>query len=145
MADTATATPKTADRMDGLVLETDRGITTIADSVVAKIAGLATREIEGVHSMGTTFRRLVNRVRPGDSLTQGVAVEVGKKETAVDMVIVVDAGFAIPQLAQEIRENVIAKVETGTGLTVKEVNIEVDDLYIPADDEEPPATTPRVQ
>jgi uncharacterized alkaline shock family protein YloU len=144
MADAATATTKIADRMEGLVLETDRGITTVADIVVAKIAGLATREVAGVHNMGTTFRRLLGRVRPGESITQGVAVEVGKKETAIDMVVVVDYGYPIPELAQEIRENVIAKVESGTGLIVKEVNIEVDDLFI-ASDEEPPPTTPRVQ
>jgi uncharacterized alkaline shock family protein YloU len=140
-----TVTAKASDRIEGLVLETDRGFTTVADIVVAKIAGLATREITGVHNMGKTFRRLVGRVRPGESLTQGVAVEVGKKETAIDMVIVVEYGYSIPELAQQIRDNVIARVESGTGLIVKEVNIEVDDLHIPSQDEEPPATEPRVK
>ena len=120
---------------DGFVLQTDRGFTTVADSVVAKIAGMATREVEGVHNLGTTFRRLVGRVRPGESLTQGVNVEVGKKETAIDLVIVVAYGYPIPSLAQEVRENVITKVEVNTGLSVKEVNIEIDDLYIPSSEE----------
>jgi len=139
-----TDTVASKDEVTGLVLTAERGITTIADVVVAKIAGIATREIEGVHGMGTGFSRLLERVRPGETLTQGVAVEVGTKEAAIDMVIVVEYGYEIPKLAQMIRENVIAKVEAGTGLMVKEVNIEVDDLYIPSE-EEPPSAAPAAR
>lgn len=113
----------------GLTLLTEKGITTVADAVVAKLAGHACREVDGVAGMGTTFRRLLGRVKPGqESLSQGVAVEVGKKEAAIDIVIVVRYGHPIPTLAQEVRENVIAQVETHTGLIVKEVNIEIDDM-----------------
>jgi uncharacterized alkaline shock family protein YloU len=84
--------------------------------------------------MGSGFRRLLNRVRPGEEpLSAGVNVEVGKKEAAIDVVIKVNYGSAIPTLAQEVRESVISAVETGTGLIVKEVNIEVDDLVFPDD------------
>lgn len=118
----------------GLTLETPQGITTISDGVVAKLAGQAVREVVGVASMGKSFRRLLGRVSPGqEALTQGVNVEVGKKECAVDVVIMVHYGYPIPTLAQEVRENVIARVENGTGLTVKEVNIEVDDMIFEDD------------
>ena len=134
---TAKADTRTAAVETGLTLETERGITTIADDVVAKLAGHACREVEGVASMGKSFRRLLGRVRPGEeALSQGVNVEVGKKEAAVDVVIVVRYGYAIPSLAQEVRDNVIARIEAGTGMTVKEVNIEVNDLEF---EEEPPA------
>ncbi len=127
----------------GLTLETDKGLTTISDDVVAKLAGHACREVDGVASMGTSFRRLMGRVSPGEeSLTQGVNVEVGKKEAAIDVVILVRYGFAIPTLAQEVRENVIAVVESGTGLIVKEVNIEVDDLQF---EEDANSTASRVE
>lgn len=120
----------------GLTLQTEHGITTIADSVVAKLAGQAVREIEGVSGMGTSFRRLLGRVKPGqEALTQGVNVEVGKKEAAIDVVIIVRYGYPIPSLAQEVRENVIARIENHTGLIVKEVNIEVDDMIF--DDDKP--------
>lgn len=121
-------TKNTTDSMTGLTLQTDRGLTTVADSVVAKLAGYACREVEGVAAMGTNFRRLMSRVRPGESLTQGVNVEVGKKEAAVDVVIIVLYGYPIPSLAQDVRENIITRIESGTGLIVKEVNIEIDDL-----------------
>lgn len=131
-AKTENATKETAPALStetGLTLETERGITTIADDVVAKLAGHACREVEGVASMGKTFRRLIGRVRPGEEvLSQGVNVEVGKKEAAVDVVIVVRYGHSIPTLAQTVRENVIAQIEANTGLIVKEVNIEVDDV-----------------
>lgn len=140
MAETATK----EQAIEGLVVASERGVTTIADVVVAKIAGLATREIAGVHGMGSTFTRLIGRVRPGETINQGVAVEVGRKEAAIDMVIVVEYGYAIPELAQKIRDNVIARVESGTGLVVKEVNIEVDDLYIPTVEvEEAPVEAPQ--
>lgn len=142
----ADAVPSPEDRpapsgmQPGFVLETDRGITTVADEVVAKMAGIAAREVEGVHGLGSSFRRLVSRVTPGSSLTQGVNVEVGTKEAAIDMVIVMDYGYPIPSVAQKLRDNVITTVETGTGLSVKEVNIEVADLFLPSEEEAPPTT-----
>ena len=143
MADVDVAVP-TDKALEGFVLETERGITTVADVVVAKMAGMAAREVTGVHELGTTFRRLVGRVRPGESLTQGVNVEVGKRETAIDLVVVVDYGYSIPSVAQDLRENVISKIEAGTGLAVKEVNIEVADLFVPSGESEP-APVSRVQ
>ena len=139
-ADTQAQTDITAEKAlgnDGFILQTDRGITTVADAVVAKMAGIAAREVEGVHGLGKSFRRLVGRVRSGDSLSQGVNVEVGKKEAAIDLVIVMEYGYSIPIVAQALRENVIGKVESGTGLIVKEVNIEVDDLFIPSEEASP--------
>lgn len=132
-----------ATTLEGLVLQTERGITTIADEVVAKIAGLAVREVDGVHELGKQFRRLIGKVKPGETLSQGVNVEVGKREAAIDLVMVVEYGFSIPVLAQEVRDNVITRVETMTGLIVKEVNIEVDNLWIPSADE--PKESPRVE
>jgi len=61
---------------------------------------------------------------------------VGERETAVDLTVVVDYGQSIPTVAQRIRENVIKRIEAITGLRVAEVNITVDDLYFPGEDEE---------
>ena len=84
--------------------------------------------------MGASFRRLLGRVKPGqEALAQGVNVEVGKIEAAIDLVILVQYGSPIPSLAQEVRESVITAVESQTGLSVKEVNIEVDDMQFEDD------------
>lgn len=120
----------------GASLVTDRGTTTIASSVVAKIAGLAAQEIPGVQAMGKGVARTLGALRqrvPGGSsaaTTQGVSVEVGERQTAVDIDIVAYYGQSIVETANAIRENVIERIESMTGLEVVEVNVSVADLYI---------------
>ncbi|TVX95167.1 Asp23/Gls24 family envelope stress response protein [Mycolicibacterium porcinum] len=115
------------------------GATTIADIVVSKIAGIATREIDGVYDLGGQAARVVGKLRetlPGSpSLTQGVSVEVGERQAAVDIGIVAEYGIAIHDLADGIRSNVIASVENMTGLEVTEVNITVHDVHFADDDD----------
>lgn len=116
------------------------GATTIADAVVTKVAGIAAREVPGVHDLGGGATRalgsVTQRVGLGDERTQGVSVEVGEREAAVDLSLVVDYGESIPQVAEAIRSNIIKRVEGITGLTVTEVNISVNDLYFPGDHEQ---------
>ncbi|MFF3454005.1 Asp23/Gls24 family envelope stress response protein [Streptomyces sp. NPDC002730] len=126
---TATSTPAAS----------DQGSTTIADVVVQKIAGLATREVPGVYELGGGASRAFGAVKgriPGASASagQGVSVEVGQKQAAVDLQMVVEYGSSIPELTKDVRNNVIDTVEQMTGLEVVEVNINVNDVHIPADD-----------
>ncbi|MFJ3876886.1 Asp23/Gls24 family envelope stress response protein [Streptomyces sp. NPDC090077] len=125
-----------------------RGRTSIADAVVVKIAGMAAREIPGVHDMGGGLSRTLGAVRdrvPGGrpNLGRGVKVEVGERQAAIDIELVVEYGVPVPDVARDVRENVIGAVERITGLEVVEVNIAVNDVHLPGDDE--PATgDPRV-
>lgn len=128
-----------------------RGRTTIADIVVAKIAGMAAREVIGVHSLGSGLSRSFGAVRErvpgagsGQSTTRGVKVEVGEVQTAVDLEIVVDYGSAVHEVAGAVRENVISTVEGMTGLEVVEVNIAVSDVKLP-DEEDEEGQPQRVQ
>ncbi|GAA3497107.1 Asp23/Gls24 family envelope stress response protein [Streptomyces albogriseolus] len=126
----------------------DRGRTTIADGVVEKIAGMATRDVVGVHAMGSGISRTFGAMRervPGGSKspTRGVKAEVGEVQTALDLEIVVDYGVSIADVARDVRENVIAAVERMTGLEVVEVNIAVSDVKLP--DEEEDETETRLQ
>ncbi|MFJ3310202.1 Asp23/Gls24 family envelope stress response protein [Streptomyces sp. NPDC086549] len=125
-----------------------RGRTTIADGVVEKIAGLAARDVLGVHAMGSGLSRTFGAVRdrvPGGSksVTRGVKAEVGEVQTALDLEIVVDYGVSIGDVARDVRENVVAAVERMTGLEVVEVNIAVSDVKLPEEEEEEPE--PRIQ
>lgn len=115
-------------------LVTDKGRTAIADSVVAKIAGIAAREIPGVHQMGSGGARAFGAIRDrlpvgGEGLSQGIKVEVGQKEAAIDADIVVEYGLSIVDVTQGVRRNVIDRIEGMTGLQVKEVNVYVDDIW----------------
>ena len=121
-------------------LVTEQGKTTIADTVVSKIAGIATREVSGVHALGGGTSRAVGALReriPGGRTnhSQGVSVEVGERQAAVDIQLVAEYGVSITDLSAGIRRNVISAVERMTGLDVTEVNIEVQDVYLPSDDE----------
>ncbi|MFH8618309.1 Asp23/Gls24 family envelope stress response protein [Streptomyces sp. NPDC017979] len=126
-----------------------RGRTTIADGVVEKIAGLAARDVVGVHAMGSGLSRTFGAVRdrvPGGSrasATRGVKAEVGEVQTALDLEIVVDYGVSISDVARAVRENVISAVERMTGLEVVEVNIAVSDVKLPDEEDEEPE--PRLQ
>ncbi|WP_280419110.1 Asp23/Gls24 family envelope stress response protein [Nocardia carnea] len=131
-------------------LVTDQGTTTIADIVVEKVAGLAAREVRGVHDLGGGTARALGALReriPGASAStgQGVSVEVGETQAAVDLQIVVEYGVAIAEVARLVRRNVITAIEQMTGLEVVEVNINVNDVFIPGDDDEPETETGRVQ
>jgi uncharacterized alkaline shock family protein YloU len=127
---------------DATEITTAQGKTKIEDVVVAKIADLAAREIPGVHDLTplTTAKMLsgmasslASRVTGGGSgqPTQLVNVVVGEIEAAVDLGMSVDYGENIPQVAEAVRRNIIGRIQAMTGLSVKEVNIDVTDLYFP--------------
>ncbi len=129
-----------------------QGRTTIADTVVAKIAGIATREVNGVHNLGGGSARAFGSLReriPGASTnhSQGVSVEVGELQAAVDVDIVAEYGVAISDLATGIRRNVINAVERMTGLHVTEVNVTVHDVHLDdgSDEEDTEPAPARVQ
>jgi uncharacterized alkaline shock family protein YloU len=149
MAET-TSSPATTSG-SGSPLLSERGRTSIADSVVAKIAGIATREIAGIHNMGSGAARALGTIRdklPGGGttrgVTQGVSVEVGERQAAIDLDVVVEYGVPIVDVANAVRDNVSSRVERMTGLEVTEVNVTVDDIFLEDEEEEPPAPE-RVQ
>jgi uncharacterized alkaline shock family protein YloU len=139
MADSASTNPQASTGAAGRELSTKKGQTTIADAVVTKVAGLAAREVPGVHDLGGGTARAVGsvtqRVGLGDQRMQGVSVDVGQREAAVDLTLVIEYGESIPQVADAVREQVIKRVEGITGLSVTEVNVSVNDLYFPGDEE----------
>ena len=134
----ARATPAGTTGPARLADDTSQGKTTISASVVQKIAGIAAREISGVYSMGGGVSRAFGALREripgggaGASNIAGVQVEVGEKQAAVDLDIVVEYGASIVELARAVRRNVITAVERMTGLEVIEVNIAVNDIHLP--------------
>ncbi|MFD0276755.1 Asp23/Gls24 family envelope stress response protein [Kitasatospora sp. NPDC127111] len=115
---------------------TERGRTALAVGVVEKIAGMAAREVSGIHALGSGLSRTFGAMRdrvPGtkSSIGRGIKAEVGEKQTAIDIALVVEYGVVIPELARQVRENIIDAVERMTGLEVVEVNIAVNDVHLP--------------
>lgn len=126
----------------GSPLQSDKGGTKIDDAVVAKVAGIAAQEVEGIQmgggssaSVGGFLSGVTGAVTGGNSssgtpagATKGVSVEVGEVEAAVDLTLAVEYGKAVPQVAEAVRRNVINRVENLVGLKVTEVNINVSDV-----------------
>ena len=147
---TGTSSSGGSSRSGSTPLQTKYGTTTIADGVVAKIAGIAASDVAGVHSLGGGAARAFSAIReriPGGTTNhaQGISVEVGEQEAAVDVDLVAEYGVSVVDLAEGVRRNIITSVERMTGLRVIEVNISVNDVHLPQDDPQPePAPQPRV-
>jgi uncharacterized alkaline shock family protein YloU len=112
-----------------------QGQTKIADVVVQKIATISAREVPGVRALGGGTARTIGALRgripgAGTSQGQGVTVEVGERQVAVDLDLLIEYGVAIPELAGAVRQNVITSIEEMTGLDVVEVNINIVDVYL---------------
>nr|WP_251039184.1 Asp23/Gls24 family envelope stress response protein [Agromyces sp. ISL-38] len=113
------------------------GKTTIADSVVAKIAGIAARDVPGVYALGGGGARALGALRDamnvGD-LSQGVKVEVGETQAAADITIVVEYPMPIQDVAGGVRAAVTGAITLLVGLEVVEVNVDVNDVHVPGAD-----------
>ena len=119
-------------------LQTEHGSTIISDSVVSKIAGIAAQEVQGIR-MGSGASQAVGGILgsiTGGTQTQGVSVEVGQEEAAIDLTLTAEYGKSIPQLSEAVRRNVINRVESLVGLRVTEVNITVSNVFFPQEEAE---------
>lgn len=113
------------------------GTTTIAEGVVAKVAGIAAREVAGVYALGGGGARAFGAIRDvinATDLAQGVKVEVGETQAAADLTIVVEYPAPIQDVANNVRAAVAGAISRLVGLEVVEVNVEVNDVHVPGDD-----------
>jgi len=124
-------------------LEGEHGSTRIGDGVVSKIAGIGAQEVDGVRMGGGTSQAiggLLSSVTGSSSSSsgqsRGVSVEVGAVEAAIDVTLTVAYGISIPQVAEAVRRNIINRVENLVGLNVTEVNITVNDVFFPEQEQQ---------
>ena len=113
------------------------GTTTIEDAVVAKIAGIAAREVSGVHALGGGAARMVGAIRDAlntTDLAQGVRVEVGETQVAVDVTIVAEYPVSLQLVADDVRASVHRAMAEYVGLEVTEINVTIDDVHVPTED-----------
>ncbi len=113
------------------------GKTTIAEGVVSKVAGIAARAVPGVHALGGGGARAFGAVREAfttTDLSQGVKVEVGETQAAVDLTLVVEYPAPIQEVCDNVRASVAGAITSLVGLEVVEVNIAVNDVFLPGDD-----------
>jgi uncharacterized alkaline shock family protein YloU len=126
-------------------LSNEDGKITVAENVVQKIAGMACREVSGVFAMGSGGTRAFGAFREripgstGPNIAQGVGVEVGETQAAVDLDIVIEYGVSVADVGRAIQRNVKQAIERMTGLDVVEVNVMVDDVHTPDSGDDAPS------
>ena len=101
----------------------------IADEVIAIIAGTAAIEVDGVAFMAGHFTRDIAEILGRKNLSKGVAVMVNESEVIISLNLLVKLGHKVREVTYEVQEKVKTAVETMTGLTVKEVNINVTGVH----------------
>lgn len=109
------------------------GETSIHDDVIASIAGVAAKEVQGVASLGASSMRrsLAESVGGAERRARGVMVEAGKKEAILDLTLRVIYGFSIPKVVDEVRWVVATRLQEMTGLIAKEINISIVGIEFP--------------
>ncbi|RKR76088.1 Asp23/Gls24 family envelope stress response protein [Frondihabitans australicus] len=149
---TPTETAPRVDRAATAVTTTSTGTaapgkTVIADSVISKVAGIAAREVPGVYALGGGAARAFGAIRDvigSTDLSQGVRVEVGETQVAADVTIVVEYPTPMNAVAEAVRAEVARAIEQLVGMEVAEVNVAINDVHIPGDDDDEQARESRV-
>jgi len=125
--------PSSGQRLAAVV----KGRIDVADEVVEKVAGLAAMEVEGVADLGGDIARALESVRERIGIgqkrgDQGVKAEISGREVALDVVIVIEYGHVVMDVARRVQANVAVTTQRMLGLSVVEVNVTVDDVKMPA-------------
>ena len=118
-------------------LQSERGMTTINEGVVSKIAGVAAGEVEGVRMGGSASRAaggILENVTGSQGQARGVSVEVGRFETAIDLTMGIEYGSNILERVEQVRNRISQRVENITGLRVTELNVTVSDVVFPGEE-----------
>lgn len=121
--------------------DNELGTVKITNEVVSVIAGLAATEVDGIAGMSGGLAGGIAEILGRRNLGKGVKVEVGEREAAIDLYVIVDYGVPIPEIAWKVQQNVKKAVESMTGREVVEVNVHVQGVHFPEEKEE----TPRVR
>ncbi|WP_423920802.1 Asp23/Gls24 family envelope stress response protein [Frigoribacterium sp. 2-23] len=153
-SDNSTPTPATS-RVDKVVAPSSSlststtagvasGKTVIADGVISKVAGIAAREVPGVFALGGGAARAFGALRDvigSTDLGQGVRVEVGETQVAADVTIVVEYPQPMHEVAEQVRASVARAITQLVGMEVAEVNVAINDVHIPGEDDDEQAGT----
>ncbi len=121
---------------ENLNKDVEMGIVKISDEVVEVIAGLAASEIDGLEGMSTTLVGGITQILSGKkNASKGIKVNVEEDKAIIDLYVVVKYGVKIPEVAKKVQENVKKSVESMTGLNVSGINLYIQSIVLPKEEE----------
>jgi len=112
------------------------GDTVVTDGVVAKVAGLAVRDIPGVHALGGGAARVIGQLRDRigqTDLTQGISVETEAAGVSFQVTLVAEYGVPLPDVAADVRAAITDAVTELVGRTVTRVDVTIADIVLPGE------------
>ncbi|RKY31877.1 MAG: Asp23/Gls24 family envelope stress response protein [Candidatus Omnitrophota bacterium] len=105
--------------------QTDLGAIKIHKNVIASIASLAATEIEGVKCIGTNLRSGIMDLF-GKKSSSAINVEIDNNdEVSIEIPLIIKFGHNIPEVANNVQENIYRALEKMTNLTIKSINVKV--------------------
>ena len=123
-----------ADNTEYYVQEANDGAIQISEDVVASIAAMAVLEVEGVCGLSSNLGADLAEMLGKKSLGKGIRITSAENDALViDCNIVVQFGQAIFDLAKAVQDAVKSSVESITGLTVEQVNVNISGIAITKD------------
>lgn len=121
------------DRKAFVIKEDERGEITVAEEVVAIIAGIASTEVEGVSSMSGNITNEIVAKLGMKNLSKGVRVEMNENNVSVLVSIIVDYAASVPEVSRKVQERIKTSIENMTGLNVAEVNVKIAGIDVSKD------------
>ena len=124
--------------MENVKTDSALGIVKISDEVVSVIAGIAAEEIDGIIELPQGVGNNISQILKGkkNNLGKSVKVTLVEDKAVIDLSVAVEYGVQIPDVVNSVQENVKKTVETITGLSVEAVNISVQNIYVPKQEQE---------
>lgn len=124
--------------MDNIKDESTLGIVKISDDVVSVIAGIAAEEIQGILEIPQGVGNNISQILKGKKSSTGKSVRVtlGENSAIIDLNVAVQYGIKIQEVVKTVQENVKKTVEAMSGLNVEAVNINVQNIYVPKQEQE---------
>lgn len=125
----ATEKVQATDFHDGDQTSNLKGELTFDDKVIQKIVGYAIENVDGLLGVDGWFvANITNKIVNSDNPTDGIEVEVGKEQVAVDLDIIMEYGHNAHDIYDQLKQVIAKHVKKITSLVLVEINVEVVDI-----------------
>lgn len=109
----------------------EQGCVRIADDVIASIAALAAKDVDGVYSLASGISTDIAEFFGKKAIAKGVKTHLTENSVEIDVYITVKYGFPVCDVAKEIQAKAASAVEDMAGMPVTAVNVNICGIAFP--------------